>query len=399
MWDSERGCHYDHEHGENPFAPEVAAAFPDFNLLELLCFNEVGHCNPSSPMENVVVGGKHGGFKWQVDLANPNGPLPVCVPGFEDGTIAVKAYAIQFHAHGRQSLEHEVRNHSSVALLAFCKGGNSNDVGYMFVGQLQEYGQRVMPYQGFVMPYPDNFQPQYISPRGPYFTTECEKADGNPSGPDYTFVDLDGVTRQVDCRDAGDRLNNNNTIWTSKPTQSGGPRERPQTPIQFRMLFRGRDNYQHVNMTGLDTLAELVHPFPWVFVCGFDVYNPVGCRYNSSTFTIHEIMGDIPSSWDNLPGFDINPVVGRITTDGVKYVNRFGTQINFSCTQAGGLDCQPIQLVNAFVGRYSSELSVDKVSNPTPGNTPERDVYFCRGVPCSEGDMGAVPSGWIGSEN
>jgi hypothetical protein len=372
LWDSARGCHYDHEHGASPFTSEVAAAFPGFDLFALLGNVGIGHTNPSSPMENTH---KHGGFKWQVDVTAPQG----CFTGFEDGTTAVKSYAIQFHAFGRQDVEHEARNHSSVALLAFCKSDNPNDVGYMYVTQLQEYGQRIMPYQGFVMPYPDNFQPAYISPRGPYFTTEC-------FGNDFSFVDLDGVTRQVDCRDAGDTRNNNNTIWTSKPTGDGA---RPLTPLLFRMLFRGRDNYQRADVT------DLVHPFTWQWVCGGSNYAPAGCRFNNSTATIHEVMGDIPAAWDGLAGFDTDSRPGRITAQG--FVTRFG-DLNPACTVAGG-DCYPIKLVSAFVGRYSSELSVEKVSNPTPGNMPERDIYFCAGVPCTEESAGAISSGWIGSEN
>ncbi len=372
LWDSTLGCHYDHEHGKSPFTPEVAAAFPGFDLFAMLGNVGIGHTNPSSPMENTH---KHGGFKWQVDVAAPQG----CFTGFEDGTIAVKSYAIQFHAFGRQDVEHEARNHSSVALLAFCKSDNPNDIGYMYVTQLQEYGQRVMQYQGFVMPYPDTFQPAYISPRGPYFTTEC-------LGNDFSFVDLDGVTRQVDCRDAGDTRNNNNTIWTSKPTGDGA---RPLTPLLFRMLFRGRDNYQRADVT------DLVHPFTWQWVCGGSNYVPAGCRFNNSTATIHEVMGDIPAAWDGLAGFDTDPRLGRITAQG--FVTRFG-DLNPACTIAGG-DCYPIKLMSAFVGRYSSELSIEKVSNPTPGNMPERDIYFCAGVPCTEESVGAVPSGWIGAEN
>jgi len=372
LWDSVRGCHYDHEHGTSPFTQQVVAAFPGFNLFELLGGVGIGHTNPSSPMENTH---KHGGFKWQVDLAAPQG----CFTGFEDGTIAVKAYAIQFHAFGRQDVEHEARNHSSVALLAFCKSDNPNDVGYMYVSQLQEYGQRVLPYQGMVLPYPDNFQPLYISPRGPYFTSEC-------FGSDSTVIDVDGSTRAVDCRDAGDTRNNNNTIWTSKPTGDG---PRPLTPLLFRLLFRGRDNYQRLDIT------DLVHPFTWRWVCGGSSYNPAGCRFNSSTMTVHEVMGDIPAAWDGLAGFDTDPRPGRITAQG--FVTRFG-DLNPGCTVAGG-DCYPIKLVSAFVGRYSSELSVEKVSNPTPENTPERDIYFCNGIPCTETSSGAVPSGWIGSEN
>ena len=70
LWDDERGCHYDHEHGQNPFTPEVAAAFPGFDLKALLGGVGVGHTNPSGPMENTH---KHGGFKWQVLLAHPHG--------------------------------------------------------------------------------------------------------------------------------------------------------------------------------------------------------------------------------------------------------------------------------------------------------------------------------------
>lgn len=387
LWDSSRGCHYDHEHGTSPFKSEVAAAFPDFDLPVLLGGVGVGHTNPSSPAENTV---KHGGFKWQVDIDQPNGRLAECVQGFEDGTIAVKSYAIQYHVFGRQDIEHEARTHSSAVLLSFCKDGNPNDVGYMYVTQLQEYGQRVMPYQGMTLTYPNSFTPQYISPRGPYFTNECE-------GEDTTYVDVDGSIRIVDCRDRGDTRNNNNSIWTSKPTQSSGPRERPETSKLFRLLFRIRDAYQRMDIN------DLVHPFTWDFVCGDTVtYNPVGCRFNNSTDTIHEVMGDIPELWDTCEaapctGLDTDPRDNRITM--TAFVTRYG-DLNLSCT-APGTDCHPLKLVGAFVGRYSSEVSVAKVSNPDPGNTPERDIYFCpvNGVVCSETSPGAVPSGWIGSEN
>jgi hypothetical protein len=70
LWDSVRGCHYDHEHGTFPFTSEVAAAFPGFDLRTLLCGVEVGHCVPSGPMEHTH---KHGGFKWNVLLGHPHG--------------------------------------------------------------------------------------------------------------------------------------------------------------------------------------------------------------------------------------------------------------------------------------------------------------------------------------
>jgi hypothetical protein len=58
LWDSTRGCHYDHEHGQNPFMQKVVDTFPGLDLRTLTGDVGVGHSNPSSPMENTH---KHGG--------------------------------------------------------------------------------------------------------------------------------------------------------------------------------------------------------------------------------------------------------------------------------------------------------------------------------------------------
>lgn len=403
LWDSVRGCHYDHEHGQDPFTPEVEDAFPGFNLRELLGGVEISHTNPSSPMENTH---KHGGHKWQVDVSVPN----ECSTAFESGanppnSYGVKSYAIQFHVFGREDVEHEARNHSTAVLLAFCKPGSPNDVGYMYVPQLQEYGQRVAPYQGFIMDYPDLFRDpitqeifKWDSRRGQYFNAGCFGND--VTMPASAAGRTDVATIFVDCRPTFSDSNNNDSIWTSKITGTRNPSlQRPPGSNLFQLLFRKRDGYQRFDIT------DLTHPFTWRFVCGGVNYNPVGCRFNNSTNTIHEIKGFIPASWDNKPGFDTNPVVGRITANG--FVDRFGTLLPVSeCTQAGG-NCHPIKLVNMFVGQYSAEISEEKVSNPNPTNTPEKDIYFCNGVVCSEinpsnpnqVNPAAVPSGWLGSEN
>lgn len=373
LWNSVNGCHYDHEHGMSPFTQSVANTFPGYDLRALQCGKEIGHCNPSSPVENLEAhhGGKHGGMKWQVDTSAPQG----CNVGFESGEIAIDAYAVMHHNLGRQDVEFEARQHSGVFLMRQCKPSNPTDKGYMFVGQLIEYGQRAMPYQGTVLPYPNNFQPEYLGSLGPYFTTECF---GN------------GESLGITCRPTYNFGGNNLSIWTSKPTGRG---ERPPTSTLAGLLFRARDAYQRFDV------RDITHPFTWRFVCSSDgglTYDPRGCRYNNSTTTIQELAGRIPASWDNLAGFDTNPAAGRITAQG--FVTRYGN-LATSCTSPGGLDCQPIKLVNAFVGFYSSELSVGKVSNPTPADTPENDIYFCGTQVCTETSSGAVPSGWIGSEN
>ena len=140
LWDDKRGCHYDHEHGQNPFTPEVAEAFPGFDLKALLGGVGVGHTNPSSPMENTH---KHEGFKWQVLLGHPNG-----CEGHEGSPIGVDASVIQYHAFGNYAIEFESRVHSAVALLRQCRTDNPTDYGYIYLVQHVDYGQRVSGYQG-----------------------------------------------------------------------------------------------------------------------------------------------------------------------------------------------------------------------------------------------------------
>jgi hypothetical protein len=356
LWNEEQGCHYDHEHGTSPFTSQVAAAFPNFDLKQLLGGVEIGHSNPSSPMENTH---KHGGMKWQVYFKD------VCVTGFEGGTVGTTAAAIQYHAFGRSDIELEARIHSTAFMLKQCKSGVA-DPGYVFGISFQDYGQRITPYQGQLIPYPNNPQPAYDTPRGPY-------------------ISVDNTTNR-NVNGGSNGTQNNNHKWTSKPTGSG---TRPEFSRYFRLLFNVRDGYQLFDM------SDLVHPFHWLYLCGGEIYNPVGCRYNNSATSVTEIMGDVPAALDNIAGFDSDPRVGRITAD--FFVTKFGL-LSPLCATAGG-ECFPVKLVSAFVGRYSSDLCVEKCSNNTPLNSPERDIYFCNGAVCSETTPGAVPSGWIGSEN
>jgi hypothetical protein len=137
LWDDKRGCHYDHEHGQNPFTPEVAAAFPGFDLKALLGGVGLGHTNPSGPMENTH---KHGGFKWQVLLTTR------MAAGHEGSPIGVDASVIQYHAFGDYSVEFRSRVLAG-RLLRQCLTDNPTDYGYIYLVQHVDYGQRVSGYQ------------------------------------------------------------------------------------------------------------------------------------------------------------------------------------------------------------------------------------------------------------
>jgi hypothetical protein len=346
----------------------VAAAFPGFDLHALLGHVGVGHTNPSSPMENTM---KHGGMKWDVTLQHSDG----CA-GREGVPTGVDALVVQYHTFGNYSIEFEARIHSAVGLLRQCRVTDPSDKGYIFVTQHQDYGQRTSPYQGTILPYPDTPLEAYDPAREPYLSVDC--FNGAPPCnryPSYSFV----IKRQPAA----------NSTWISEPQFIDGGSE------LFALLFRARDTYQMLNA------ADLTYPFTFHWLCSQDgglTFWPVpGCKYNNSTTRVHEVTGEIPKAWDNLPGFDTDPRPGRITAEG--FVTRFGV-LNQSCA-APGPDCHPIKMVAAFTGEYGSafDLTAQDVGSFVPLNLPERDIYFCGGQVCAAGDPGAVPSGWIGPNN
>jgi hypothetical protein len=364
-----RGCHYDHEHGTNPFTAEVAAAFPGFDLRALLCGLEIGHCVPSGPTEHSH---KHGGFKWNVQLRHPEG----CT-GFEGAPIGVNGSVVQIHGFGNYAIELEASVHSAIALLRQCSTGSPNDYGYLYVSQHVSYGEVASPYQGDLLMYPYYSVPHYDPAFGQYLTVGCigQKLPG----------------QRGDCRDdlAQAKTFSADSNWSSKPTGGG---VRPPNSSLFQVFWRLRDTYQMFDW------RDQSYPYSFLWLCSPDgaSYVQAGCEFNNSTTQVHEIQGTIPASWDNLAGFDTDTRVGRITAQG--FVTPFG-DLNRGCT-AVGPNCMPIKMVQAFVGKYGSVLvfTPGKGTNLVPF-LPERDIYFCGGVQCSEDSPGAVPSGWIGAEN
>jgi hypothetical protein len=356
LWNEAEGCHYDHEHGADPFTPEVAATFPGFDLGLLLGGVGVGHTNPSSPMENHH---KHGGFKWNVQLLHPQG----CA-GFEGGLTGVNGSAIQYHAFGDANEELEGSIHSAAALLRQCRGTNPADYGYVYTVQHVNYGQRITPYQGTLIPYSNTFTPTWPTGFGPYWSIDC----------------VDGDTDMPQCRQSLDQIKSMGLASaTTATTKNTGTGERPENSTLFRLLFRSRDNYQ------VFAWDDFEYPFTYRWVCGDAAYDPAECDYNNTTTQVHEIAGVIPAAWDQRAGFDTDPAKGRITAEG--YTTRYGT-LNSACTEPGE-DCHPIKLVRAFVGSYGSVLvfTPGKGTNIVP-YLPERDIYF-----------GGVPSGFVGSGN
>jgi hypothetical protein len=308
---------------------------------------------------------KHGGFKWNVQLLHPQG-----CKGFEGAVTGVNGSVIQYHNFGDMNEELEGSIHSAAALLRQCRESDPSDFGYIYTVQHVNYGQRVTPYQGTLIPYPNNFVPAYVTARGPYWSVDCV---------DTTLPhDLPQCRQSLAyIRDRG--LNASSTV-TSKNTGTG---PRPENSTLFRLLWRVRDTYQVFDFNDME------HPFTYPWICGGAAYSPAGCAYNNSTSQVHEIAGVIPAAWDNLAGFDTEPEAGRVTAEG--YTTRYGT-LNAACVEPGE-DCHPIKLVRAFTGSYGSVLVYTNGKAPPEFPSvvpylPERDIYF-----------NGVPSGFVGASN
>lgn len=380
IWDSVRGCHFDHEHGTDPYIPAVAAKFPGFNLLALNCGREVNNCSPSSPIENTW-DGKHTGFKIDVNLSSYLG----CA-GFEGAAIGVDAAVIGYHTFGDYSREIIGRNHSAYILARQCKVGSPGDYGYVYVPTLQDYGQRTIPYQGDIMAFPDTPAIAYDPPRGPYISMDCvgQKAASSPPERGACRPSLQFVL---------DRNANANSIWTSKKTGDG--RAAVAGNALFRLLFRVRDTMQLLDW------ADQTHPFTFRYLCSTDggatFAKIVGCRYNNSTSKVQEIEITVPPAWDNVAGLDTDARAGRFSGDFM--VDKFGALMPAGVCLQPNMICYHVKYVNAFVGEAGSQLIDGKFPQFSPDGQPERDVYFCNNAPCGELAPGARSSGWIGPSN
>jgi hypothetical protein len=376
LWNASAGCHYNHEHGTDPFTAQVAQTFPGYDLKALGCGLEVNHCSPSSSRENTW-DGKHTGWKVDVALNSYLG----CA-GFEGVPTGIDAAVVGYHTFSDYSDELSGRIHSVMLMGREVRCSAPNDYGYIYVVQMNDYGQRTIPYQGDIMAYPDN-PPPYDSPRGPYISIDCvgQKAAGELGA----------------CRSSRqfvlDRNANTNSIWTSKPT-GGGAAAVAGSKI-FNLLFRLRDTMQ------LLVWSDQTYPFTFTYLCSLDgglTYAALpGCRYNSSTSKVQEIAVNLPAVWDNVPGLDTDPREGRLTID--TFVTRFGDLAPAAICLQPGATCLRMKLVNAFVGKAGSQLIDGKFPQFSPEGQPERDIYFCGSLPCGELSPGARAAGWIGPVN
>lgn len=340
IWNEVDGCHFDHTHDGSPLAPEVVAIFGDHTQYTgqevsypWQTFSGAAPGYPVPPadsalFENVA---KHTGYKFEFrDLG-----ATYCTP--MTGAIAApNAWLIERHSKGNKH-DFMSRVHSFWAAIRMCVKAD-NSTAYIYTGGWQDFGQRVSPVKGHVIPVPGNPSPVYSSSNRPYLFHSC--------------------TGHADCTGIA------TLEWNSTGRHIEGH------PL-LSFGFRSRST-QWLDATNGFNQAD--PPFRFICADAQGNYNPVGCIYTNTFSHLFRVDGIVDASLDLLDGVDDD----RVNYEG--YTDRWGNIVQ-GCTGMG-LDCVPLKMVNVPVGVFDTKFP------PQDTFRPDYNIYF-----------DGQPSGWVGPEN
>jgi len=320
LWNYEHGCHYDHEHKDNPHAVDDIFGTDYYDMAG----GEISY--PwQTPNENT---NKHEGYGWLVrrDLD--------CVG---KGQGCMTDLRVQYHAifAGTGAV---TRYHSYWYEARVCMTG-TNNCGIVRNGGWLDYGYlstEIAP--GTSKPYP-------CTPT---------KSHPNPDAQEFPCV-----------IDLGDGINYANVNHPTGPKRQHG--WSPFTPGT-----RASSNwYGHNRGTAMVNKVALNSVDVWHNIDSFDpggVYLGNPTEYNGSTMELHQFsfFGDrrLDGGGDNVVNFE-------------GYTDRYG-QIVEGCTEVG-LDCVPLSIVNLHVPADDPYTALYEYVDDQNGYTAadlDYDVYF-----------------------
>ena len=365
IWDYQRGCHYDHTHGDDPSLAN--SYFGTFGAL--WGGSTISYPFNSGPMENTM---KHGGYKISVRMPGYH-PFPKC--GTEDNTDitgdhsdnCVVAARVEYHVVGGL-MDIIVRTHSFFAEMYVCSGAsNYTQCGIVRTGGLVDYGQLQAPHYnarivrpGGTIDFGDGMTMTY-SADGP----ELPSRSGEPyvfSIP-YSAEDLasfrrnsprePGANNSYSFKATIDQWSTND--WDCELKDPDGTCHNLYT----HFLFQVGDAWNLVDAQNLNNVHWICKGEP-------------GCEYDGSLIGMNEIAVRVLQAWQpNGNGF--------VTFKG--YTDKWGNP-KTGCTSVSA-DCVPFVLEHAPVG-----VAASRSDNLCECEVYEYDVYFK-----------GKPSGWIKHPN
>ncbi len=333
LWDTQRGCHYAYEQGDDPhlgdavFGPPAAAWGG-----QTISWPWV-----SGPSENLPTGlGKHNGYKWQVNVPGHNPwPVPAVKNNDFDSTGANSncIVASRIELHVLSSMDDYARNHSSHSEFDIRKGPACTEGGVFSMGAaMTDFAQIQTPHYGAVVLRQSGVvdfgfgitlivtadTPDLPSKSGEPYVFEMPASDlgyyqAHP--PTYnaqgynTFPRTMGqwATNDLDC----------------EPRPTGDPCHNPY----FGFMYQVSNSW---------TLIDPVNVNRPVFIC-----RDGSCGYNGSAHGIEEVRARVLPAWDTDGD-------GFVTMSG--YTDRFGNIVTDGSCTAPNFSCIPFSLVHVPVG-------------------------------------------------
>jgi hypothetical protein len=355
LWNEKAGCHYDHEHGDNP-----ALADSYFGKAGQLWGGlGIGYPFYTSAMENTH---KHSGFKYYVRTPQFN-PFPRCgtenvsddnPSGFGNNCVVAARVVLHTIAGTMDTL---ARYHSGYIEAYICKYPEYTSCGTVKTGgwfdfaelKAPHYNQRVVR-PGGTIDFGDGVVMNY-SPDGP----DLPAMSGEP----YVFMIDYNPTNLAEYR-AHPPMAPKATMdqWSSndfdcEPHPAGDPCHNQYT----HLLVQVGDSWN---------LMDRANPNNLIWICKGEV----NCQYNGSLTGLNELWIKVLQSWQSSGN-------GFVTLTG--WSDRWGNPRSDGMCTSVAVDCVPFVLDHAPVGTAA-------VRND-PGCecfVVEHDVYFS-----------GQPSNWI----
>jgi len=381
LWNSQLGCHYDHEHGD------------DIAVMGKQYFGEWGslwggmwmYPFESSPIENKLAPlGKHPGMKG-IYRGPDFHPLPACgtfgnndLTGDFSPNCVVAVRGLIHVLGGLNDLA--ARYHSNFLEIYSCKPPyrQPQDCGVFRTGGLSDYGQlqaphystrRVRPTEGYTLP---TFQIDFGAGLGRgivmTFTSDNQYPDLPAiSGEPYVFgVDFSLENLAQYRKDKPASLNSmpgkytidqwSNNDGDCEPRPSGDPCHNRY----YHILYQVGDAWHLVDPIDIRN----VH---WICEDG----KP--CYYNGTLTGLNEIMINPVPEWDAFDSLSD----GQVTWSG--YSDRWGNPRPAGICSSISIDCIPMAMDSLPIGVASS-----RSDNGCECVVWEHDIYF-----------NGQPSGWV----
>ena len=360
LWDYQRGCYYNHEHGDDPslanaiFGPAGAWWNGGSGV-------NIGVPWATSAHENHM---KHPMSKYYVRVQGGYQPFPDCgvrahTDHSTDGSQNNCIKAVRLLAHGGSNpMEALARNHSMVIeVYITSKASNYATGGILRMGSWLDFTKLQSPF----------YSTQHARPGGSIsfpdgstmdFTADSAEVFRSTGGEPYWFMTLNTPeTRSKVAKypnSAGEQWSSNEVGSYNSSDCAPFPQGPECGNRHVHILIRSFDSFALLNAGNVN------NPY---YICSQQV--PANCTYNGSTRSLKETHVWIDPAWDTLDG----KKDGYVTYTG--WTDRWQRMRPAGACSSIGLDCIPIMMQNVPIGFAATS------HNPGPLTSDATDYDVC----------------------